>query len=132
MCCVVIEDTDIGDTEIVTLCGGTARRICGTHTALGCRQLRQGRFHFRASMLIAGPASHFDTAAESPFGFDRSRKARQKLAVLEIARHIVGVFSKQLFEIGYGRLRISLIGAFHGQAVTREGVLRMRSNEFFE
>ena len=83
-------------------------------------------------MLIAASASRFDTVAESPLGVRRSRKASQELAVLEVARNVIGILSQQLLEVLYGRGGVALVGAFHGQPVARESVLRVGGQEFLE
>src|ERR1700730_10128889 len=83
-------------------------------------------------MLVAASASRLDTLAESALGIRRSRKAGQELAVLEINGDVIGILGKQLFEILYGRGGIALGGAFHGQPIARERVLRMGCQEFLE
>ena len=76
-------------------------------------------------MLIAGPAGRLDALAEGAPGVVGARKPGQKLAVLEVAGHVVGIFSEESLEILDRRGGIALRGAFHGQPVAGEGVLGM-------
>src|SRR5260370_19070626 len=127
MCSVVMRDI-----EIVTLCGHTCAASAEPKSRSRGGQLREGRFHLRPGVLIAGPASRLDTGAKGALGVGRSREARQELSILEITRDVIGIFGEQLFKVGDGRGGIALVGAFHGQAVARERVLWMRGKEFLE
>lgn len=83
-------------------------------------------------MLVAASTSRLDPFAENAFRVSRSRKPSQKLSVLEVTGNVIGVFSKQCFEVLHSRRCIALGRAFHGQSVTGKSVLRVGGQEFFE
>lgn len=83
-------------------------------------------------MLVAASASRLDPFTKNAFRVSRSRKPSQKLSVLEVTGNVIGVFSEQFFEVLYSRRSVALGCAFHGQSVTGESVLRVRSQEFLE
>jgi hypothetical protein len=83
-------------------------------------------------MVVAGAVGGFDAAGECAPGFFDLRLAREELAVLEIAGDVIGVGGEELLEILRGGGVVALIGAFDGQTVEREGVIRVSCGEFFE
>ncbi len=83
-------------------------------------------------MLITGAASDRDACGEDLSSFVNAMELRQKLAILEIARHVVRVSGEQLAEMLHCSVRIAALRAFQGQPVAGEGIARIRSDEFFE
>src|SRR5260370_6978468 len=110
MCSVVMRDI-----EIVTLCGHTCAASAEPKSRSRGGQLREGRFHLRPGVLIAGPASRLDTGAKPPLGVARSPEARHDLSILQITPDVIGIFGEQLFKVRDARPRITLIGPSHRQ-----------------
>jgi len=83
-------------------------------------------------VLVPGLLRRGDAGLKHLASFADAPQPGKQLRTLLIAGDVVGMRGDQLMKIGEGCVRISTPGAFQGQTVAREGIVRICGHEFFE
>jgi hypothetical protein len=70
-------------------------------------QFRQGRFHFRASVIVSGAAGTGDAGAQGGASFLRTTCLGEELSVLEVGCDVIGMRGEKRLELQVGATGIA-------------------------
>ena len=88
--------------------------------------------HFGAGVFTALFDGCDDAVCKHPLCFFDALLADQELAVHQIGGDVVGVTFEERAKMLAGGRGVAVVHALQGEAVAGEGVVRFRSDEFFE
>jgi hypothetical protein len=83
-------------------------------------------------VLVAFFCGSRDTARKDVLGFAGAGFAGEQLGIHEISGDVIGVALEERSKMRVSGCGVATVHAFHGQAVTREGVIGFLGHELFE
>lgn len=95
-------------------------------------QAEQESLHLFRQMLLADLSGGNDAKLYDVPGLWHSAETREDLPALKVGGWIIGIVGNDLPQFADGGFIFSLAGILHRQGITKEGILRIRSQHFFD